>query len=339
MIRKDVKQFLDSLLNKAYPGYVCAICNLDGTVEKFKGGISEYSSDKENINFNTFFDLASLSKVVGTTMLALKYTDEGIIKLDDTLDQYFESPFYQKVTIKQLMTHTGGFIPEIRLNENITNPSDALAFILNQKPNYKIGSQFKYSCMGYIVLGKLLEQVGGNSLDYLCKQKVFNPLKMNNITYRPNLSNLFASTETDLKTNIILNGIVHDENAQFLNGISGNAGLFSPIEDLIKFTMMLLNQGKGFLLPDTFYKSTHNNIENSTQFRGLGFNLVNNNTSFFGTKVSDEAFGHTGFTGTSLVIDPFKKRGVILLTNRVHPTRQNKLLIEKRGEFHDLVFS
>lgn len=335
----EIKQYLDSLLNKAYPSYVCAICNKDGNVYKLKGGILQYEKYPQNIEFDSFYDLASLSKIVGTTALALRFIDNGILTLNNTLGLYFESKYYQKVTIKQLLTHTGGFIPEIRLWDNISNPSEAISFILNQKPNYKIGSQVKYSCMGYIVLGKILEKIGGNSLDILCQQKVFEPLDMSKMTYNPASYNSFAATEYDLHSLKTLSGIVHDENAQFLNGVAGNAGIFSPIDDLIKFTMMLLKEGKDFLSPELFYKFTNNMTENLNQKRALGFNLVNNDIDFFGTKVSNKAYGHTGFTGTSLVIDPIKKRGVILLTNRVNPTRDNKLLLEKRSEFHNLVFS
>ena len=142
--------------------------------------------------------------------------------------------------------HTGGFISEIRLWDKIEDPRKDLDFILNQKQSYKRETKVEYSCMGYIVLGKILEKVGGASLDVLCREEVFNPLNMDHISYNPPSTNSFAATEIPLGSNTPLIGVVHDENARFLNGISGNAGLFSPIDDLISFTNMLLNEGEGF---------------------------------------------------------------------------------------------
>ena len=336
----EIKQFLDSSLNIAYPAYVCAICDKNGTTYKLKGGYTSYEEDREPITYDTLFDLASLTKIVGPTMLSCRYIDKGLLNLEDTIDKFFETKYYAKANIKNLMTHTAGFTPEIRLSNYLKNPNDALNYILNQKPIYEIGSQVNYSCMGYIVLGKILEEIGNNSLDILCKQEVFNPLNMENITYRPNSNNKFAATEVPPNKNKALLGIVHDENARFLNGISANAGLFSPIEDLIKLVQMLLNNGQEFLSNEIFYLLTHNLVKNNlAEKRALGFKIVDKTKKeFFGDQVSNSTYGHTGFTGTSIVIDSQKNKGVILLTNRVHPTRDNKQLLNLRSEFHNLVF-
>lgn len=336
----QIQQFLDSYLNKAYPGYVCAICKKNGEIYKLKGGYTSYEKNKEKITYDTYFDLASLTKVIGTTMLACRYIDKGLLRLDDTIGMYFESENYKDVTIQNLMTHTGGFITEIRLENYLDSPNQALDFILKQNPNYKANTQVKYSCMGYIVLGKILEKIGNNNLDILCKEEVFKPLKMNHITYNPRKTKQFAATEIPKNKTTPLRGVVHDENARFLNGISGNAGLFSPIEDLIKFTQILLNEDTSFLSKEMYYKLSHNLTKDLNLPRALGFNLYNDiDGKFFGNKVSNKAYGHTGFTGTSIIIDPIKEIGVILLTNRVCPTRNNKLLLCQREKFHNLIFN
>lgn len=335
-----VKAFLDSFLNKAYPGYVCGICRINSEPYIIKDGFTSFENKKKKVSRDTYYDLASLTKVVGTTPLACRFIDKGLLSLNDTVGKFFKTEYYNDTTIQNLMTHTGGFISEIRLWDKIENPRRALDFILNQKKSYERETKVEYSCMGYIVLGKILEKVGGASLDVLCREEVFNPLNMEYISFNPPSTNSFAATEIPQGSNSPLIGVVHDENARFLNGISGNAGLFSPIDDLISFTNMLLNEGEGFLSKKLFFKLTHKTNDNKDQPRALGFNLPNSiDGSFFGTNVSKEAFGHTGFTGTSIVVDPQKEVGVVLLTNRVYPTRENKILLNIRGEIHDLIFN
>jgi len=336
----QIKSYLDSLLNKAYPGYVCAICTKKGDIYKLMNGYTSYEENKQKITLDTFFDLASLTKVIGTTMLACRYIDKGILNLNDSINKFFINEYYKDVTIENLMTHKGGFISEIRLENYLTAPESALTYILNQKPNYKANTKVEYSCMGFIVLGKILEKIGNNSLDTLFKEEVFTPLGMENITYNPSLNKSFAATEISLNNKRSLSGIVHDENARFMNGIAGNAGLFSSINDLINFSIMLLNNGNSFLSPEIFFKLTNNLTKKLNLPRALGFNLPNKtNIDFFGTKISNCAYGHTGFTGTSILIDPKKEIGVILLTNRVHPTRNNKILLKERAKIHNIVFS
>jgi CubicO group peptidase (beta-lactamase class C family) len=193
--------------------------------------------------------------------------------------------------------------------------------------------------MGYILLGKILEQIGGAPLDVLAQKYVFDPLGMVHTTYHP--SGDIAPTEMDPATGKLLCGVVHDENARFLGGISANAGVFSDLEDMIRFTQMLSLGGKlpgeaPYLSPALLNAALVNRTPNSKgEFRGLGFNLARSPRNFLGDLMSERAYGHTGFTGTSIALDPVTGLWVVLLTNRVCPTRENTKMVRIRSLVHN----
>ena len=290
---------------------------------------------------NTLFDIASLSKIVSATMIALRFLEEGRLRLYDTVAVFFpDAPADKKdITVLQLMTHTGGFPAHFFLSDFTDTPAGAAKAILSHPLAQDPGVDPIYSCMGYILLGKILEQVGKMPLDALAQQYVFAPLEMTRTTYRP--SGDTAPTETDPNTGIPLCGTVHDENARFLKGISANAGVFSSLNDMIKFARMLAMQGKtpeggAYLSPATLKAATRNRTPDSKgEFRGLGFNLAGSPRNFLGDLMSPLAYGHTGFTGTSLAIDPDTDLWVVLLTNRVCPTRENTRLVRMRSLIHN----
>lgn len=290
---------------------------------------------------NTLFDIASLSKILGATMIALRFLEEGKIRLYDTVETFFpEAPAEKKgITVLQLMTHTGGFPAHFYLSEYTADPDAAAEVILNHPLAQAPGGDPIYSCMGYILLGKILEQAGGMPLDALAQRYVFDPLSMAHTTYRPEGD--IAPTEADPATGIPLRGVVHDENARFLGGISANAGLFSDLNDMITFTKMLARGGKSeegtfFLSPATLQAALQNRTPNSKgEFRGLGFNLAGSPRNFLGDLMGSRAYGHTGFTGTSIAVDPDTGLWVVLLTNRVCPTRANARLVRMRSLIHN----
>lgn len=294
--------------------------------------------DPTPANIDTRFDLASMTKIVATSMVALRLIELGEISLKHTIGNFFSCPdFRQSVSIQQLMTHTGGFIPYLNLQELAPSAGQALQIILQSAPVCNPGQQVFYSCMGYIVLGSILEKVTGTGLDQLARQLVFDPLHMTHTDYCPKGSN-FAATEK--WGNGYLSGIVHDENARFLGGISGNAGVFSDLNDMICFASMLACHGqicgRQFLQEDTLNQAVRCYTEHKDQRRGLGFHLASPG-SFHGAAVSPGCFGHTGFTGTSLIVEPDTGLYVVLLSNRVHPTRENQRFGEIRREFHTSV--
>lgn len=289
----------------------------------------------------TLFDMASVSKIIGATMIAFRFLEQGKIRLYDTVGLFFpQAPEEKKdITILQLMTHTGGFTPHFLLSRYAATADDAAQAILNYPLETAPGGEPNYSCMGYILLGKILEQVGGKSLDQLAQEQVFTPLNLTATTYRPQGD--IAPTELDAATGELLRGVVHDENARFLGGISANAGIFSTLDDMIRFTQMLVLDGclpgeEPYLSPATLAAARINRTPHSQgEYRGLGFNLAGSPRNFLGDLMSPQAYGHTGFTGTSFAIDPATGLWVVLLTNRVCPTRENNKLVRLRSLFHN----
>ena len=292
-------------------------------------------------NEATIFDMASVSKVISATMIALRFLEEGMLRLYDTVGFFFPQATEDKkgITVLQLMTHTGGFEAAFQLSELTDDPDQALNVILNYPLAQAPGGDPIYSCMGYIVLGKILEQVGGMPLDRLAQKYVFDPLGMVNTGYRP--TGDIAPTEMNPKTGKLFQGVVHDENARFLGGICANAGVFSDLNDMIRFTQMLalggrLPDGGRYLSPAVMQAAIRNRTPNARgEFRGLGFNLAGSPSNFLGDLMSPHTFGHTGFTGTSIAVDPETGLWVVLMTNRVCPTRANTKLVRMRSLIHN----
>lgn len=284
---------------------------------------------------NTLFDLASLSKVVSTTMVALRFLEMGTLKLTDRVADFFpETPSdKRRISIFHLMTHTSGISPFFLLSKAARNPEDAIRAILERPLVQEVGAGPIYSCMGYILLGKILEIVGGAPLDALAQKWVFAPMDMVHTGYHP--SGDVAPTERDTSTGRLIQGVVHDENARFLQGISGNAGVFSDIGDMSRFAAVLSCGGAPLLKPETLAMALKNRTPQGPEYRGLGFHLAGSEKCFLGTKLGVNAFGHTGFTGTSLAVDPDSGLWVVLLTNRVCPSRENVALHPLRRQIHD----
>lgn len=290
-------------------------------------------------DLGTRFDLASLSKVVSTTMIALCALEEGVLTLDDRLAMFFDAPRDKEdITVRQLMTHTGGFTPAFWLFKETDHPSDVAGCILRHPLEAPPDGTPRYSCMGYILLGKLLERALGAPLDALAQRWVFGPLTMAHTGYNPQGGNI-APTEFDLDAGMALCGVVHDENARFMGGVSGNAGVFSDITDMTRFASMLAQSGLDYLSPATLAQATRNYTSGHDAHRGLGFQIGGLPGSFMGDLFPDDAFGHTGFTGTSLVVDPTTGLYVVLLSNRVHPTRANDKLFRFRRVLHNRVYA
>lgn len=284
---------------------------------------------------DTLFDLASLSKVISTTMVAFRFLEEGKLKLTDRVADFFPQTPAEKagITIFHLMTHTSGISPFFFLSREARDPEDALRAILARPLVQGVGVGPIYSCMGYILLGKILEKVGGAPLDILSQKWVFAPMDMAHTTYHPQGD--VAPTEWDATTGQLIQGIVHDENARFLQGISGNAGVFSNLADVSRFAAMLSCGGTPFLRPETLAMARIDRTPQGPEHRGLGFQLAGSDKCFLGTELGGNAFGHTGFTGTSIAVAPDTGLWIVLLTNRVCPTRDNVALHPLRRLLHD----
>ncbi len=290
---------------------------------------------------NTLFDIASLSKIVSATMIAFRFLEDGRLRLYDTVGDFFpDAPADKReITLLHLLTHTSGIADHFFLSDYTSDPAEAARVILKHPLVQAPGTGPIYSCMGYILLGKILEQIGNAPLDQLAQHYVFDPLGMTHTSYHP--AGDIAPTELDPASGKLLQGVVHDENARFLQGISANAGVFSDLDDMIIFTKMLAcggrqSDGTAYLSPAMLQAALINRTPRSTgEFRGLGFNLAGSPRNFLGDLMGPRTFGHTGFTGTSIAVDPDTGLWVLLLTNRVCPTRKNAQLVRMRSLIHN----
>ena len=285
---------------------------------------------------HTLFDLASVTKILSPTMIALRFLEEGRLHLTDAVEDFFpDAPEdKRKITVEQLMTHTGGIGDHFYFSDYTDDPEDAVKVILGHPLEQSPGGEPIYTCLGYILLGKILEQVGGAPLDVLAERFVFAPLGMTRTGYHPQGD--AAPTEADPATLIPFQGVVSDRNARFLGGISANAGVFSDLEDMIRFGKMLACGGVPILREDTLRAAIADRTPDSAgEHRGLGFLLASTPGSFLGDRMGAQAYGHTGFTGTSIAVDPDTGLWVVLLTNRICPTRTNTKLFPLRPLIHN----
>lgn len=341
----------DAVANKLIPSAALAIGVKNQVYVQETYGMTSLTKDGTPVTKETLYDMASVTKIMSTTMIALRFLEEGKLTLADSIKLYLGDLVpsdKEDIRIFHLMTHTSGLTPHLLLEEATNNPEHALSIILNSKLTAPIGQLVQYSCMGYITLGKILEVISGKSLDVLAKEYVFDPLDMPYTSYhRINSTDSIriypncAYTERDPKTGMWLSGIVHDENARFLHGVAGNAGVFSNLIDCITFASMLSNVGKTknntYLSKATMEAAIHNYTNGQDQNRGLGFHLANGYDSYAGALFDSSAFGHNGFTGPHILVSPTTGLYVILLTNRVHPTRDNSAHLRIRRQLHNVV--
>ena len=342
---RAVQILKDGLDAGAYPCVAYAIGCGDTLLDSGFMGNRQVNPSPIALERETLFDLASLSKLVSTTMVALRMLERGEIELSDPLSRYFTIPEDAPagrgdVTVGHLMHHNSGLTPHIPLWTLTDSPEGAVDVILRSKPWCAPGEQVHYSCMGYILLQKILEQVGSAPLDELARRDVFEPLGMHDTCYNPTSQNV-VTTEFSALHHEYLCGRVHDENASFLGGVSGNAGVFSTLDDMILFARMIASGGKCdaglYLNPRTFEKAIYNATPGKNESRGLGFQLTPTFSRLTGALFAEESYGHTGFTGTSLYVDRETRLWGMLLTNAVHFGRDKTGLFRTRRVFFNSV--
>ncbi len=326
-----------------YPGASVVVGRKGAAVfEKGFGKLSWSSSSTSVDAQRTIYDVASLSKVVGTTTAIMILFDEKKIGLDDPVVNYiptFGGGDKDRVTIRHLLTHTSGLPAGRDIWRIAQTPLEARALVLNTPLEGRPGAQYIYSDLGADVLGLIVEVVAGEPLDKFLTRRVFDPLGMNETFYRPadSLRYRIAPTEVTPPRGYPLRGEVHDENAYALGGVAGHAGLFSTAADLSVFAQMMLNGGE-YNGVQIISKSTVE-LFTSRAFghRALGWDTAEGDYGS-GRYLGPTAYGHTGFTGTSMWIDPEREMFVILLTNRVHAARAlrpAKVISDVRADLSD----
>jgi len=326
-----------------YPGASVVVGRKGAAVWEKGFGHIDWSTSSSTVTADrTIYDLASLSKVVGTTTAVMVLFDEGKLSLDDPVSKYvpgFSGGLKDQVTIRHLLTHRSGLPPGRDLWREASSPAEARQLVINTPLGCRPGACYEYSDLGADMLGFVVEAAAGEPLDKFLAEKVFGPLGMSDTFYKPadSLRARIAPTEVTPPRGYPLQGEVHDENAYALGGVAGHAGLFSTAADLSIFAQMMLNGGTygGVRVVADSTVAMFTKREAGT--RALGWDTCNGQGGC-GSNLSERAFGHTGYTGTSIWIDPDREMFVVLLTNRVHAARAKrpaKVIADVRADLAD----
>ncbi len=320
---------LQSISDGEIPGAVLAVVHQDKLVYIKAFGNRQLYPAAVPMQVNTVFDLASVTKSVSTATSVMILIEQGRLRLDDRVSFYVPG-FKGNIRIIDLLTHTSGlpaYAPVASLKEGLVeNPDTLIRYIAGCKREFEPGKGFQYSCLNFITLQQVVESVSGQNLRDFAQTNIFNVLGMKHTDYCPAGEILERTAPTEKQADgQVLYATVHDPLARFLkNGVSGNAGLFSDAEDLALFSAALLNggayKGKRILSPQGVKALVTVPRHVNTYGRALGWDCFSEYSSNQGDLLSANTYGHTGYTGTSIVIDPDNELAIILLTNRVHPT-------------------
>jgi len=342
---------------RAFPGAVLAV-GRDGALVHLRAfGRFSYDPDAAEVATDTLYDLASLTKVVVTTTLSMILLDEGKLDLDARVHAFFPAfsgPAKEQVSVRHLLTHSGGLQWWAPLYKEVQGKKAYLERIVAMDLAYDPGAKSVYSDLGIILLGDILERVSGTPFEELAQKRVLQPLAMKDARYRPPAALLdrIAPTENDPWRGRVVRGEVHDENALALGGVAPHAGLFATAPDLAHLAQALLDGGvfggRRIVSRATVELFTER-AGVPVSSRALGWDTPTDESgqrsstpgqpgySSAGSLFSALSFGHTGFTGTSMWMDPERELYVILLTNRVHPTRENNKIRDTRAHVADAV--
>jgi CubicO group peptidase (beta-lactamase class C family) len=346
----EVRTYLEQAVDRgAFPGAVLVV-GLRGRLA-YETAVGVYGEDDPRpVADTTVYDLASLTKVVGLTTVTMLLVAERRLDLDAPVQRYlpeFAGAGKDQVTVRHLLLHASGLPAWRPLYQEAADPTAALALVDSTPLEAPAGTRYTYSDLGAIVLTQIVERITGERLDSLLGERVFGPLGMTRTRFLPPAAWLpfIAPTERDPWRGRVLRGEVHDENAARLGGVSGHAGLFSDGPDLLRFTFWLLDayhdrlppDARPYLPPDVARAFLHRADVPPGSTRALGWDTPSAEGSSAGHCLSAASFGHTGFTGTSIWIDPERDLVIMLLTNRVHPTRENQLIREVRPAVADRV--
>ena len=339
---------VDSVINAAIkdhatPGATIAVARR-GKLLMLKGyGHTDWAAGAPRANDSTMYDMASLTKVVATTTAAMILEEEGKLDIERTVASYlpeYDVPDKRAITVRMLLTHTSGILSNHPLWKEAKGREQYFKGMINFPLKNPPGSTALYTDWNMVLMQFIIERITGQTLDQFVDARVFGPLGMRDTRYNPaeSLKPRIAPTETEDFRGGQVWGVVHDETAWVLGGVSGNAGLFSSARDLAVFVQMLLNGGSyngvQIVKPSTVARWTARQRPDAS--RALGWDTPSPNSSA-GRFFSPWSWGHTGFTGTSIWADPTKDLLVVLLTNRVNPTRDNQKIGPLRRAVADAV--
>jgi CubicO group peptidase (beta-lactamase class C family) len=357
MLARAVSDSLTGILraavaDSAFPGAFAIVGDSRGVLARVSAGRIDWKPSAPRPHEHTLWDLASLTKVVATTTAAAQLVEAGRIEVDAPVQRYLPSwtgPGKERVTVRHLLTHSSG-LPSFRPYDQQTKNPDSLATLLfNTELERAPGERMVYSDIGAFVLGEVVQRVSGERLDAYFRTHVARPLRLRETLFTPSraLRARIAPTEFDSLRGGLVHGAVHDERAYYLGGVAAHAGLFGSGHDLARFATMMLRggylDGARILKPATIADFT-TYAARSFSNRGLGWQKrerddmpFKTNSAWAGQSMSASAYGHTGFTGTSMGIDPELDLYVILLSNRVNPTRNNPRITGVRARVADAI--
>jgi CubicO group peptidase (beta-lactamase class C family) len=353
----------NAIAARAFPACSLAV-TLRGELIAHKAlGHFTYESASPPVATDSIFDLASVSKAIATTTMAMILYERGLLDLEAPAKAIVpefsgDDPRRGEVTLRQLLAHSSGLPAYEKLYLRAKTRDDLLQAAFATELAAAPGMRTEYSDIGFIILGVALERLADESLDTFCQREIFGPLAMSHTTFNPpkawresippTANECGADTPVRVTADRpttsapstfrrrIIQGEVQDENASVLGGVAGHAGVFSTAEDVALFAHTMLNGGYPILRPDTVQLFTRRESTSAGTFRTLGWDTPSA-PSQSGKYFSPRSFGHLGYTGTSLWIDPDRQLSITLLTNRTWPDCQNQAIKQVRPAFHDAV--
>lgn len=353
----------DGVRSQAYPSAVLVVGNSKGIIYQNAYGRLTYGEESQVTTLRTIYDLASVTKVIAATAAIMKLYEDGKLDLNAPVYQYipeFNNNGKSDITVYNLLVHNSGLTAwtPFYQDPNLDSPQKVKDAIYSCTKEYQTGSRTLYSDYNAFLLGEIVLRISGLPLDKFCKENIYSKLNMTDTDFLQPMSEDYRIAPTENDTywrNQLLVGYVHDELAAILEGVSGNAGLFSTGPDLFRFMQMMLNNGRYTderrmspqALQDTLFSETTVELFTAkatglgyANTRALGWETKPEATKYpppCGTRFSNNSFGHTGYTGTSVWCDRDKDLIVIFLTNRVYPTRGNEEVRSIRPKVHDEV--
>jgi CubicO group peptidase (beta-lactamase class C family) len=343
-----------AVADRVFPGSSIAVTHRGRVVALRALGRFNYDSDSPLVTADTLFDLASVSKVVATTTAAMILYERGLLDLDARVVGIV--PEFGKagvagagaedgdarrraVTLRMLLAHSSGLPAYEKLFLKVRTREQLLQAAFTTPLAAEPGARAEYSDIGFMVLGEALERIAGETLDRFCQREIFGPLGMGHTTYKPppEARAKIPPTQDDRTfRKRVIQGEVQDENASVLGGVAAQAGVFSTAEDLARFAHAMLGGGHPILRPETVALFTRRETAPAGTSRALGWDTPSGHSQS-GRYFSAQAYGHLGYTGTSLWIDPVRELSVVLLTNRTWPDCSNWAIKQVRPKFHDAV--
>jgi CubicO group peptidase (beta-lactamase class C family) len=344
MFRQAFPVLIQAIEQQALPGAALAITHSGKLVALKALGRFTFEHNSPQVTADSIFDLASVSKVIATTCMAMVLYERGLLDLDvpiaALLPQFAsEDARRREVTFRMLLAHSSGLPAYEKLYLRATSKDDLLRQAFSVPLKYAPAAHAEYSDIGFILLGLALERISEEPLDRFCQREVFGPLGMLHTAFNPPSawkSQILPTANDQTFRKRIIQGEVQDENASVMGGVAGHAGVFSSAADLARFAHSMLSGGAPIVRPETLALFTRRETYPLGTSRALGWDTPSL-ASQSGMYFSSASFGHLGYTGTSLWIDPERQLSVTLLTNRTWPDCSNQAIKDVRPKFHDAV--